>query len=431
MKNTSFESKIKMIAFSLYATIMILLLSSGYGMVKNKSYLLNLGNVQVPAIKNVGLADMMHDGLRAVVFRAIIASKNSDPKEKQETVAELVEFTDNFRKYISHLDQLELSPKSKAAVEGVKPDLKQYIESAEDIVKVALSGNESKAVVALEAFQTAFEKLEKSMGELGDIIEKEADSAMKEGIDGAALFVYISIGFGLVSLLLGAVIYQYYLSTIFKELKTTGMETVTISSATQQVNQNIQGVASAMEEMSHSIREIGSSSSEAARVAREAVDIGSQSNDKAFQLRASSEEIGKVTRLISQVAERTSMLALNATIEAARAGEAGRGFAVVADEVKDLAKQTSEATDEITKKIQAIQSDSQEIVTSLKQVTDVVNQINDLQSTIASAVEEQTVTVAEISKNLSQAAGGTQDISIRLRTVAQVVQSSGTESHAA
>src|SRR6185503_13283257 len=100
----------------------------------------------------------------------------------------------------------------------------------------------------------------------------------------------------------------------------------------------------------------------------------------------SSNEIGKVIKVITSIAEQTNLLALNATIEAARAGEAGKGFAVVANEVKELAKETAKATEEIGQKIDAIQHDTRGAIDAIKQISQVINQINDISNTIASAV---------------------------------------------
>ena len=136
------------------------------------------------------------------------------------------------------------------------------------------------------------------------------------------------------------------------------------------------------------------------------------------KLSESSAEIGNVIKVITSIAEQTNLLALNATIEAARAGEAGKGFAVVANEVKELAKETAKATEDIGAKVEAIQNDAKGAVQAIDEITAVIGRINDIQNTIASAVEEQTGTTNEISRNISETAKGSSDIASNITGVA-------------
>lgn len=191
-----------------------------------------------------------------------------------------------------------------------------------------------------------------------------------------------------------------------------------VSVAAEQVSHNVQTVATATEEMSASIREIARSASDSARVAASAVKVAEKTNTTVTKLGESSAEIGKVIKVITSIAQQTNLLALNATIEAARAGEAGKGFAVVANEVKELAKATAKATEDISQKIEAIQTDTKGAVEAITQISNIINNINDISSTIASAVEEQTATTNEIGRNVTEAAKGSTEIAKNITMVA-------------
>jgi methyl-accepting chemotaxis protein len=217
------------------------------------------------------------------------------------------------------------------------------------------------------------------------------------------------------------------LTAVSQEMKNNAKQTAeqatSASVSAEQVNQNTSTVAIAVEQMNASIREIAKTVAQGAKVATDAVKTATRTNQTIDKLGQSSIEIGKVIRVITSIAQQTKLLALNATIEAARAGDAGRGFAVVANEVKELAKQTANATEDISQRIEAIQLDTKSAVDAIAQITDIINQINDLQSTIASAIEEQTVTTNEIARNISEAARGTSDITRNIGIVALNAQS--------
>ena len=195
-----------------------------------------------------------------------------------------------------------------------------------------------------------------------------------------------------------------------KALDQIARQTLTLSATSTQVHENIQTVATGVKEMHVSIQEIARNSSEAARVANNAVINTGNATASMEKLSASSLEIGKVIKVITSIAEQTNLLALNATIEAARAGKAGKGFAVVANEVKELAKETAGSTDDISRKIEIIQADTKHAVTELGEISAIINQVNEYQNSIASAVEEQSVTVHEIARNADEVAGACANI---------------------
>jgi methyl-accepting chemotaxis protein len=203
----------------------------------------------------------------------------------------------------------------------------------------------------------------------------------------------------------------------------TSAQANVVSSAAEQVSQNAQTVSSGVENITASIREISESANEAARVASESVRVASAANDRITKLGQSSSEIGEVIKVITSIAEQTNLLALNATIEAARAGEAGKGFAVVANEVKELAHETGRATEDIRQKIDAIQDDTGEAVEAIGKIGTIINKISDFQNTIASAVEQQTSTTCEISRNVSEAAIGSAEIAQNITQVVSAAES--------
>ncbi|HXM60540.1 MAG TPA: methyl-accepting chemotaxis protein [Terriglobales bacterium] len=217
------------------------------------------------------------------------------------------------------------------------------------------------------------------------------------------------------------------LSTTSQQITANSEETSAqagvVSNATQKVSQNLQTVATGAEEMGTSIKEIAKNATEAAKVATSAVKVAETATATVSKLGDSSTEIGNVIKVITSIAQQTNLLALNATIEAARAGEAGKGFAVVANEVKELAKETAKATEDISNKIEAIQSDTKAAVDAIASISGVINQINDISNTIATAVEEQNATTNEMSRNVAQAAQGSGEITSNIAGVAEAAQS--------
>ena len=202
----------------------------------------------------------------------------------------------------------------------------------------------------------------------------------------------------------------------------TSAQSDVVSKAAQAVSQNLQTVATGAEEMGASIKEIAKNATEAAKVATSAVKVAETTTATVAKLGVSSTEIGEVIKVITSIAQQTNLLALNATIEAARAGEAGKGFAVVANEVKELAKETAKATEDISRKIEAIQTDTKAAVDAIGTISGVIHQINDISNTIATAVEEQNATTNEMSRNVSEAARGSGEITSNIAGVAQAAQ---------
>jgi len=203
----------------------------------------------------------------------------------------------------------------------------------------------------------------------------------------------------------------------------TSAQMSVVSAAAEEVSRTTQSIATATEEMGATIKEIAKNAADSARVAGQAVRMAESTNATVGKLGDSALAIGKVIKVITSIAQQTNLLALNATIEAARAGEAGKGFAVVANEVKELAKETAKATEDIGQSIEAIQIDTKEAVSAIATISGIIAQINDISSSIASAVEEQSATTSEMARNVTEAAKGAGDIARNITTVSEVANS--------
>jgi methyl-accepting chemotaxis protein len=206
----------------------------------------------------------------------------------------------------------------------------------------------------------------------------------------------------------------------------TSVQATTVAAASEVTTQNVQTVASATEQLTASIHEIASQVSESSRIVGDAVTQAMGTNAKVQSLSEAAQKIGDVVRLINDIAGQTNLLALNATIEAARAGEAGKGFAVVASEVKALATQTGRATEEIASQVRAIQEATASSADAIKGIVQTINRVNEISTTIASAIEEQGSATQEIARNVQQAAQGTSEVSSNISGVTAAARETGT-----
>lgn len=206
----------------------------------------------------------------------------------------------------------------------------------------------------------------------------------------------------------------------------TTRQTNMVATASGQMSHNVQTVASAAEELSASISEISNQVTESTRIVGEAVNQAATASAKVVSLSEAARKIGDVVTLINDIASQTNLLALNATIEAARAGEAGKGFAVVASEVKNLAGQTAKATDEIVGQVRAIQDSTKESADAIQLISHTIDRVNEISTTIASAVEEQGAATQEISRSVQQAAAGTAEVSSNIEGVTQASEETST-----
>ncbi|MDQ7250803.1 bacteriohemerythrin [Dongia sedimenti] len=206
----------------------------------------------------------------------------------------------------------------------------------------------------------------------------------------------------------------------------TKTQSAAVASAADESTANVASVASATEELASSIKEISRQVAHAAEIARQAARVAEASEGKIETLSKTVAQIGTVVGLITSIAEQTNLLALNATIEAARAGEAGRGFAVVATEVKSLATQTAKATEEISRQIGEVQASTTDTVVSIREIGDVVRQVNEVSASISAAIEEQGAATQEIARNVEQASTGSSTVSRSIHDVQQTAEQCAT-----
>lgn len=202
-------------------------------------------------------------------------------------------------------------------------------------------------------------------------------------------------------------------------------ESVSAASATNQAGENVQVVASAAEEMTASVNDISQQLGNASRASENALTSVNFATDRVNQMANSSNKISEIILLINDIAEQTNLLALNATIEAARAGDAGKGFAVVASEVKSLASQTATATDEIRKQINEMQESTQSAVSAVGEISTTIGELDEISSTIAAGMEQQTSAMQEISRNLLEAAQGTEAAGDNVKNVSGLAEETG------
>ncbi|WP_156612411.1 methyl-accepting chemotaxis protein [Paramagnetospirillum marisnigri] len=209
----------------------------------------------------------------------------------------------------------------------------------------------------------------------------------------------------------------------------TSRQSTVVAAAAEQASVNVETVAAAAEELAASEHEIARQITNSTDIARRAASEADRVNGIVATLSEATGRIGEVITLINDIAAQTNLLALNATIEAARAGDAGKGFAVVANEVKNLANQTTKATEEIGAQINSVQSVTRDAVTAIRGIGGTISAITENASAIASAVEEQTAATGEIARNVQQASSGTREVTSSIALVNQGASTTGSAAH--
>jgi methyl-accepting chemotaxis protein len=352
-----------------------------------------LGNVQFPGNTNMQLIDMMHDGIRANVYAALLAINSKDQEEKKVIKEEQKEFAANIQKYIAELQKIHLHEDTLKAIGPVLPKVEAYVKSAEEIVDAALADNQEKAMVLRPQFNTKFKELETVLAKLGELIEVDAGESTAYG----AVLEQNALYFNITSLVCGIVLMTFFFFVIREQqnqleviIGNLNLESKRISETANNINSAAKNLSdstntqtSAFQESAAALEEINVtlSSTEAnsvrldenAKISYETASNGKatieemlsamnviKSSNAAMmtQIEESNKRIGAIvtvigeienkTKVINEIVFQTKLLSFNASVEAARAGEQGKGFAVVAEEVGNLAQMSGNAAKEIS-----------------------------------------------------------------------------------
>lgn len=410
MKNWSIKNKLIFLSLILLGLLIISGAIQDYGNKKVFEQIENISQVQMKALFNATLADMEHEGLRGIAYRAISINEKSDPKEKKEVAEDFKGASDNIVKYLEIVHQLKIHDETRVLLGESQSSVKEYVAAAEEIVGLAVAGRKEAAQEKISVFDKSFFALAEKLDAFGKMIEKDADESRIYAAEVATKYKLIGIIVVFFGTIVGGLLSLWIISDLLKTLnnvvgrlkqssgEVSSASSKSASSATELSEASTEQAASLQETMASAeqISAMVNQNAESASKAQLAVEKnkvatedGSNSvndmmtaineikgtNDQILtQMESSNKEFAEIVKIITEIGEKTKviddivfqtkLLSFNASVEAARAGEHGKGFAVVAEEVGNLAQMSGNAAKQITDLLSG----------SIKKVNDIVTQ---------------------------------------------------------
>ncbi len=421
--------------------------------------ILDVGEVQIPAMRAMSFVDMMHDGLRATVLRAMVGYYEKNPEEVQSAQKECEEFSVEMKKSLETIKNLRVSEGTRKEVAGASSSVDAYAAEANHIIALLVQGKAEEAIAAKAGFEKTFESLETLLGNLGEKIEKENAEALA---DSSGHVVQLGIILAIIGAILAIGLPWYArvrivqnLSDIVKQLEEERTEleshTLAVDGSAQTVSSSAEAQASAIEETAAALEEINtmvnrtsgnagrlSSSSDESfqilergrqsieRMREEMERIGASSQAVMAEVDKSNAQVQNIipliqdieakTKVINDIVFQTKLLSFNASVEAARAGEHGKGFSVVAEEVGNLAEMSGRAARDINGLLQeSINSVTNIVNTSRQGVSSIMNTNMQTVQNGKNVAEECADTFARVTSQVTQV----QDLS---RDIASAIQ---------
>ncbi len=396
----------------------------------------NVAEVQLPAVRYMTLADMMHDGLRAVARGALLAAKTNDKAGLDEAMTEVKEMSENFKSYIEKLRALDLQPDTRAALSNILPAMHNYIEQSESIVNLSANQGFDVGILKLPEFEKSFKVLEGEMEKLGNLIEKDAGTVHNSGSSLRTVNLVTAIVGALICIIFGAVLIHKLgrrIGEIAQGVHQTGGElndssrsltetsTLLASGATQSAA-SLEETAASLEDITNAFKITSDSAIAAAEVSGKTLQASLKSTEATQHLiqsmqslEASAAQMVDIIQAIDDIAFQTNLLALNASVEAARAGELGKGFAVVAEAVRSLSQRSAGAAKDISLMIESNR-------TQITEGARIAKESEQYMAEVLESVKKVSSINAEISKSSHQQSSSIQQISLAFGKIDQTSQ---------